>query len=210
VYKLAVGGWEKVVFAWKKNPLIRYADEVQSRQDHYLLMWKNISEEACTIGTAEHKKRELELCKTDYYEHDNIAYQTPTLHSQKDILQIQDFTSNRIYTELLVYNDEYMVAGQVDLVRKMGKRIWVRDYKTSKEITKEAFRKEKLLNPLSKLLNANWYIYALQVSTYAWMFEQCGYIVDGLDVLHTRSKEVYDMPYLRNEVQMMMDDYVTF
>lgn len=210
VYKLSVGGWEQVVSAWRQNPLIRYSDEVQSKQEDYLLTWKRISEEACMVGTAEHKRRELELCKADYYEHDNISYQTPAAYSQADILHIQDFASNRLYTELLVYNDEYMVAGQVDLVRKMGKRVWIRDYKTSKEITKKPFRDEKLLTPLNDLPNANWYVYNLQLSAYAWILEQCGYIVEGLDILHTRSKKIYDVPYLRDHVQMMMDDYATF
>ena len=98
----------------------------------------------------------------------------------------------------------------MDWVRKKGRQVWIKDYKTSKEITKEAFRDEKLKFPLDGLLNANWHIYAMQLSTYGWMMERCGYEVMGLDVIHTRTETTYNMPYLRDHVKRMMEDYVTF
>jgi hypothetical protein len=209
-YKRSVGGWESVVPAWNSNPLLKFKDDVDCRQQHYLLQWEAISETACEIGTAEHKRREIETAENNYYTHENEQYETPKVHNQQDILHIQDFHSNRIYTELLVYNDRYKVAGQVDWVRKKGRQVWIKDYKTSKEITKEAFREEKLLAPLSDLYNANWYIYAMQLSTYGWMLEECGYTVAGLNLIHTRTETTYNIPYLKDHVQAMMQDYAEF
>lgn len=207
MYKLAVGGWEKVVAAWRINPMIKYQDEVESKQMDYLIQWDLISESACDIGTAEHKRREFESCSTDYYKHNDILYETPTKHSQTDILRIQDFTSNRIYTELLVHNDRFKMAGQVDWVLKKGRNIWIKDYKTSKEITKKAFRDQKMETPLNDLPNANFYHYALQLSTYGWMMEQCGYNVKKLEIIHTRTEEVIKMPYLKDHVERMIQDH---
>jgi len=209
-YKRSVGGWEKVVRAWRANPIKRFQQEVNLQQEMYLLEWDIISESACDAGTKEHKRREDQVSENNYVIHDNIQYETPLLHSQTDILDIQDFRTNRIYAELLVYNDRYKVAGQVDWVRKKGRQVWIRDYKTSKVITKEAFRDEKLLTPLNDLFNANWYIYAMQLSTYGWMLEQCGYSVQGLEVIHTRTETTYDMPYLKDHVELMMKDHAEF
>jgi len=210
IYKLSVGGWEQVVSSWNRNPLMRYQSEVEAQQLEYLIRWDVISDAACDIGMAEHKRRELEICNQDYYEHDNTRYQTPKTYTQRDILHMQDFASNSIFAELLVYNDAFKVAGQVDWVRKKGRSVWIKDYKTSREITKKSFRDEKLLTPLNDLFNANWYIYAMQLSLYGWMLEQCGYNVRGLEVVHTRSETTYDMPYLKDQVTRMLEDYVTF
>lgn len=209
-YKLSVGGWENVVSSWRRNPLMKYQDEVESKQEDYLIEWQLISETACEVGTAEHKRRELESQSTDYYEYNGTSYETPLLHSQTDILRFQDFANNRVYTELLVYNDRYKVAGQVDWVLKKGRNIWIKDYKTSKEITKEAFRDKKMLTPLNDLPDANFYHYAIQMSTYAWMLEQCGYNIKRLEIIHTRTEDVYEMPYLKEHVERMMEDHSQF
>lgn len=210
MYKLSVGGWENVVAAWKQSPLIRYQSEVIDRQEEYLLQWEEKRNLACENGTAEHKRRENETSKIDYIEHGNITYETPAIHDQQDILTIQDFESDRIYTELLVFNDEHKLAGQVDKVKKNGKRVSITDYKTNEQITKQAFRDEMLLYPLGDLPNANWYIYNMQLSTYAWMLEQCGYEIERLELEHTRTNQIYEMQYLKEHVERMLNDYKEF
>ena len=210
IYKISSGGWERVVANWRRNPLIKYKDEVEDKQADYLLQWAIKRDLACEKGTAEHKKREDEVNSKDYCRYENEDYETPALHSQTDILQMQDFASNRIYTELLVYNDKYKVAGQVDWIRKKGKRVWVKDYKTNEKITKQSFRNETLKTPLNDLFNANWYIYQMQLSTYGWLLEQCGYKVMDLELLHTRENKSYKVPYIKGHVERMMEDYITF
>lgn len=210
MYKLSVGGWENVVESWRQNPLQRYESDVLDKQQQYLLEWEIKRDTACEIGTEEHKRRENSFLKTDYYEHENITYETPKIHNQRDILSIQDFESNRIYTELLVYNDRYKLAGQVDWVKKNGKGVSIKDYKTNQEITKQAFRDEKLLYPLNHMPNANWYIYNLQMSLYGWMLEQCGYVVENLTLEHTRTNKLYEMRYLKSEVESMLNHYIEF
>ena len=209
-FKRSAGSWKNVVNTWNAFPIPEFQDAVQSRQEHYLLKWELQSDEACMKGTLEHKKRELESESSNYYETNSEKYETPKIHDQKDILAVQDFGTNRIYTELLVYNDHYQVAGQVDWVRKKGKSIWIKDYKTNKEITKKSFMNKKMKAPLSNLPDANWHHYAMQLSTYGWMLEECGYVVKGLELVHTKENEIIEMPYLKSEVMLMMEDYAEF
>jgi ATP-dependent exoDNAse (exonuclease V) beta subunit len=207
VYKSSCGGWENVVNSWLKKPIGKYKEEVELKRQSYIAQWADKRENACDIGTAEHKRRELKTSQTPLIRYDGVDYETC---SNIDILAAQDFTTNRIYTELLVYNHEHRIAGQIDKVRKIGNRVWISDYKTNEEITKSAFRDEVLKAPLNDLPNANWYIYDLQLSFYGWLLEKRGYIVSGLELHHTRTDELYQMPYLKSHIDRLVNDYNQF
>ncbi len=91
----------------------------------------------------------------------------------------------------------------------------VHDYKTCKSIDKEGFRGETFLKPLQHLQNANYWKFSLQLSTYAWMLQECGYKVRNLYMHHIHGKnredkernagvKTYKLPYLEQEVREMM------
>jgi hypothetical protein len=123
-----------------------------------------------------------------------------------------DYTSYGVCPELLVYDHEFKIAGQADVVLKMGKSISILDYKTSKTIEKVPFQDQRLLGPLSHLPNANFYIYAMQLSIYGYLLERQGYEVGRLQIHHIDRNtfnliECHDTNYYRNEAETLIKHY---
>lgn len=112
------------------------------------------------------------------------------------------------YPELLVFNEEALLAGQADkvFITEFGgeKYVDIGDFKTNKKISKESFigssRKHTYLKPpLNHIMDSNYWHYALQLSTYAFMLEKFGFRVRSLYLEHY--DEIYFLPYLFNEIQ---------
>ena len=215
-YKKKAGGWESVVPYFNANYMELGGPTyglIQKRQQWYVFKWEVEKNDACEKGSAIHNQLEEASYHAQHVkDEENTIYRV----SQNNILALQDFTTNGAYPELLIYNDFYMVAGQADKVFKEGRRVDIHDYKTCKDITTEGFRGETLLAPFDHLPNANYWIYTLQLSMYAWMLEKCGYEVGSLQMHWIRGKDKFDkernhavetftLPYLKQEVQMMME-----
>ena len=71
-----------------------------------------------------------------------------------------------------------------------------------KETKKKYYVGNYMLEPLSHLEDCNLNHYKLQISTYAWMLEQEGYIVK--DVAFTHLNEMYRFAYMKEEVEAML------
>ena len=86
--------------------------------------------------------------------------------------------SNGIYPEHLVYLDSIGICGQSDLVIVEDNLLSIRDYKTSKEIRREAFGKDSylgpkmMLTPVAHLQDCEFNHYALQLSIYAYIIQK--------------------------------------
>lgn len=84
----------------------------------------------------------------------------------------------RVYPEQVLYSTEYMVAGTTDKLLQLTshpKSIWdIDDYKTnlSKGIQFRNDYNKYMTGPLSHLMDCNYNDYAIQLSTYRYMFEQ--------------------------------------
>lgn len=116
------------------------------------------------------------------------------------------------YRELLVHDDVYKMAGQIDMCRietVMGVRcVDIDDDKTNASIKSEAFVRDGVPTMfegvLSSVAYANLWEYAIKISTYAYMMERAGYTVRRLGLTHHNrqdgSKTVYRLPYLRRQV----------
>lgn len=213
-YKRRAGGWESVVPYHKKNPdvLNRYAVAIGLKKQWYIDEWERVKDNACELGSAIHNELEGAAIHSQKIKDDEVNY----VVSQDNILALQDFNNNRVYPELLIYSDEYMVAGQADKVFKQGNYVDIHDYKTCKSIDTEGFRGETLLKPVSHLQNANYWIYTLQLSMYAFMLEQCGYQVrdlymhwiygDNPETSNVRDKvKTIQLTYMKNEVMEIME-----
>lgn len=66
--------------------------------------------------------------------------------------------------------------------------------------------------PLNNLQDCNYYHYALQLSTYAWMMQKLNpdFIIDDLVLVHfdhSDNMTVYHLPYLKTEVEKMLAFY---
>ena len=129
---------------------------------------------------------------------------------------------NGVYPEYLISrvspDGVLRIAGQIDLLVKKDNEIYILDWKTNKEIKQKAgfntqTRSEvKMLYPLNLLPDCNYYHYALQLSTYAWMLQMINpdFIIKDLILVHfdhNNNQTVYNMPYLKKEVESMLKFY---
>ena len=129
---------------------------------------------------------------------------------------------NGVYPEYLISrvspDGVLRIAGQIDLLVKKDNEIYILDWKTNKEIKQKAgfntqTRSEvKMLYPLNLLPDCNYYHYALQLSTYAWMLQMINpdFVIKDLILVHfdhNNNQTVYNMPYLKKEVESMLKFY---
>ena len=126
---------------------------------------------------------------------------------------------NAVYPEYLISyvtpDGRMAVAGQIDLLVKKGNKITIADWKTNKKIeTKSFFNSKtktsvKMQYPLNNLDDVNYWHYAMQLSTYAWMMQKLNsdYEIEDLVLVHFDHEghmTVYHMPYLKDEVERML------
>jgi hypothetical protein len=209
-YKKKAGGWDNVVLYVRSIDVsFPYRAEVLAVKKEILADWDDRRESAASAGTLLHKLKEG-ATKSKVHITESLV-EIP--HMERDLIGAPEFTENGVYTELLLYHDKCQIAGQADWVMKMGKKVSIKDYKTSKVIEKVAFQDECLLGPLSHLPNANFYTYSIQLSLYGWMLEQAGFEVDKLSIEHVdrhthKTIEQYPVNYYRDEVVELVKDYV--
>lgn len=211
-YKRKAGGWENVVnYARLVDKKFKYRSEVIEEKKLILQSWDDTKDDALRKGTAYHKMKEDGVKNKIVYTPD--LREVPVV-SDVDILMAQNFDDDGLYPELILYNDDWKIAGQADWVMKHGRRIDIKDYKTSKEIKKTGFQDSVLLPPVSHLPNANFYTYTLQLSLYALMMEVQGYTVGNLSIEHVdkntqKTIEIYPAEYLKKEAQLIVDAHIS-
>lgn len=205
-YKWGCGGWENVVSSYNSEGH-HHASEIEFKKAKLLLQWQKNSKEATEKGSLVHEALENQIIQEHGGGKDAKTVKDIFPISKPEMLPVL-----AIIPEAMIWNDRYKIAGQVDYIERKNKKLIIKDYKTSKEITRVPFRDETLLYPLSHLPNANYYIYSMQLSLYGWMLEQFGYKVDKLSIEH-RDREngslidVYPVDYLKDEVVEMLNDY---
>lgn len=204
-FKRRAGGWEKVVSFYKSLADFPYTTEVLQAKVQFLRMWEDAGRIAREEGSAYHAHMES-ISHTVGIE--NKSGKGLKVYSATDLLHLQEFEKDGAYPELLLYNDHFKLAGMADKILKEGRIIHVHDYKTSKVIEMEAFQEQKMKHPIHNLPSCNYYEYSLQLSIYAWMLEQVGYIVGELVIEHVPDNhKEYKVKYLREEVQSLLHHY---
>jgi hypothetical protein len=112
-------------------------------------------------------------------------------------------------TEWLVFDDEYRVAGSVDMVYlKPDGTLAIYDWKRVEEVRTEN-RFQKGFGPLTHLPDTNYWHYSIQLNVYRYIIQKhYGYIVSelALVVLHPANKswKVVRLNFLDDEVAGMM------
>lgn len=211
-YKKKAGGWQNaVVYAREIDTTFPYRKEVIEAKKLILQSWDDTKNEALSKGTAYHKLKEDSVKQKIVY---TPEMQEIPVVSDVDVLALQNFEDDGLYPELILYNDDWKLAGQADWVMKQKNRVNIKDYKTSKEIKRSAFQDSKLLYPVDHLPNANFYIYSLQLSLYGLMLESKGFQVGYLSIEHVdkntqRTIEIYPVEYLRREAQLIVDSHIS-
>lgn len=208
-YKKEAGGWDNVVTYWSNKPI--HIDEVLDKKNWFLKKWDAEGHAAREKGTLRHNEKEMEI-------KGHVTTRTHTAGDKLDIplgvnedgIMLGDFSTEGVYAEALVWNDQYQVAGLVDKLIKRGKHIDIEDYKTNKKLKFEGFRGAKMKRPLSEFQDCNMSHYQLQLSLYAWMLQQVGYHIGKLHIIHipNRSTEKrIEVEYRPDAVELMLNDY---
>lgn len=210
-FKRKAGGWKDVVAHFERNRAGRYTEDIINRVNWYVNKWEYAKNSACAAGTKIHKQKEDELLAQDGIKTASGDVLRPLENCDIDHLKR---VKNGVFPELLVYDTEYDIAGQVDVVYKKGKKIIIKDYKTNKEISRESFADAKMKEPLEDLLDSTFNHYMLQMSLYAWILERQGYEIVELELIHLdrETGDVIDeiaVPYVPKLVEKMVKHYRT-
>jgi hypothetical protein len=134
-----------------------------------------------------------------------------------------------VFAEKRVYLSDFSIAGMIDVPLIKDKYFAILDWKTNKDVMHETtgyYKKilvggkwiksdkwietdDRLKYPLDMLPSSKFHIYALQLSLYAYILEQWGYILlnNGLEILHFPlglEPKLIKVPYLKQEVEIML------
>lgn len=128
--------------------------------------WDAERDRSTVLGSWYHNKREQELLGQPGVVYPIII--DGVKHSPEQRL------SDGIYPEHLVHMQSANIAGQSDYVKVADSKVYIRDYKTSKEIKKKGFVNwegivSRMLPPLSHLEECEYNHYSLQLSIYMYM-----------------------------------------
>lgn len=197
-------------------------EKLSLKAQEYKDKWEENKNLACERGTAYHLKQEQAA-----YEGTN-HWVGKRLDSNKSYVCKKDYYAmdleNGIYPEYLISwsteQDDIKLAGQIDLMIKDGNNIHLLDYKTNAKIDKTSFfdrsagKNKKMLYPLNDYDDCNFWHYAMQLSTYAWMISKNHpeFKIKSLTILHCDhdgNETEYDIPYLKSEVELMIKHYQT-
>lgn len=122
----------------------------------------------------------------------------------------------RVFPEEIIFSEEHLLAGKTDnrfqLTSSKNSIISFGDYKTnlSKGIQTSNKYGQYLLGPLSHLQDCNFIKYSLQLSLYAYLYQQnTGCKIGALHILfippenHLQWRKIY-VPYMRSDVINML------
>jgi len=196
----------------------KYAKDNGQTAAYWLRLWEENKNRAGNSGTIYHKKQEQLITQGYDYngvkvfgnnsylsrdsEYDNYSYKT-------SLSELED----GVYPELLVWNNEFEIAGQVDvaIIKTFNNRryIYIDDYKTNKEIKMTSDYKDKrtgrmrrgsnMLPPISHLQDCNYIHYNLQLSIYMYFLECFGFTPAKMRILSRPQQRNAKGDYLFDE-----------
>ena len=190
---------------WKKGETVSELEQQQATQKHWLNEWK----EAANHGTRCHNALE-NYCngqpdtsglkeERDHKKYEQgvkaIEWRVEELGLSKEDIKWE--------TEVIVYNKELLVAGQVDLVARVGGKAFILDWKTSKKISMEGYKGKKGISPITSHLDSCEYIkYSLQLGVYKRMKELKGEDIGECYIVHLLEDdfEIYQCKDLSKEI----------
>lgn len=198
-------------------------DDLDKAIKEVLDEWKSKNDASIIKGNNYHEFKENQAKELGYCENPFTGQKCTTIHSTKiEIKKGVEYRSpvvtnlydleDGFHPELILWNDDVQIAGQSDLVfieTINDKRyIDISDYKTNKKIDVYSFMKHKMLAPLSHLDDVNANHYKLQISCYAWLLEQAGYIPRHLEFRHLNTP--YPVKYMKEEIESIMPQTYNF
>jgi len=176
--------------------------------------WEKTKDIACAKGTRIHKimedhiegkpipdgstKSQLILNEM-YSSYDQLVKQCVPDRSHKDT-----------YSEMILSLDKYKLAGMADIVYDCNKYFYIGDFKTNKAFKFTSQYDEFLLPPVDHLTSCEFNNYTLQLSIYAYMYEQeTGKKCKGLIVYYLEGTTWRSIAcnYLKSDVINILENY---
>lgn len=208
-----------------------YAVKHGETPEHWLKVWQDITEESLERGTGIHQDREdiSNVRVAERHEATGKAY--PVKNASIVIKEELKDLLPGVYNELILWNHPLMLSGTADkvVIEKVLSKTYahIDDYKTNKEIKKQSYfcyktlQYRRMQDPVSYLMDCNHIHYALQFSIYQYMLELAGFTPGKRTLIHIphpikddqgeiifQPEDVhYDMPYLRTEVEHIIEHY---
>lgn len=189
-------------------------DELKAKQEEIQKLWIQDNKSAIDRGNRYHIAREKRSL-TNGYELNPFTGEEVIVRPRTEKVPGADNYSihanlydlpDGYYPELLIFHDELRIAGQSDRVfieTIDGVRyVDIDDYKTNKKITTDN-KYQKLLPPLKHIPDSKFHKYELQVSFYAWMMEQFGFVVRGTAFHHFNLK--YETQYRKEDIEKIVE-----
>ncbi len=193
--------------------------EVQELQADILADWEEAGRVASQQGTAFHKAMEAtdrdaggRVNPYDSVWHDLVDVRVPG-YGNNSVESLSDLKDG-YYPELILFNDQYKIAGTADMVFVRDGQIWIDDWKTDKKIDTKSFYTKRygyafMNKPLDHVFDSNYWRYALKISLYAWMLEQAGFEVAQIGFTHVQGGEsgadfLYRVPFMKEEVLSLL------
>ena len=187
-----------------------HAERVAKREgvskEIVLETWEAEKNKACDKGTKIHKLLE------DYISYGDVKSDYGWLYKSYDkSVEYYIDKYSKVLCEKLLYNEEYKVAGMADLIYEHSKdEFTLGDFKTNKKFRFSSPFGERLLAPVDHLHNCENNIYALQLSMYAYFYEQltgkkCRKLV--IFYLSGDRFKAYHCNYLKSDVEKVLENY---
>lgn len=192
-------------------------------QQEVLNEWKKENEFSCIKGSLIHCFAQglwvNNPYKIDYSEIKNIDIDR--LKKEMSIMQKQainfyeDYKNvyDMLQDEFIVWSKEYDIAGSIDglMYNKLTQQACILDFKSNKKLEFVSKYKKKMKVPLQKMDDVNGQHYYLQLSIYRYLIEKYTDIkIDELFIVYfnvnAESYEIIDIPYLKNEVEKILEN----
>jgi ATP-dependent exoDNAse (exonuclease V) beta subunit len=169
--------------------------------------WEKIRVRATDKGSMIHNLLE------DYIKTGKKEPKLPWLFTEFDkLIKENVFRHNKMHSEMVLWNHEYKIAGMADVVIEWKDYFFIVDFKTNKAFNFESKFNDYLFEPLDHLAVCEFNNYCLQLSTYAYMYEQSyGKKLKKMFILYLRpdkkSFDVIHLNYMKSEVRNLLDHY---
>ena len=187
-----------------------HAERVAKREgvDKQLVleMWEKEKNRACDRGTHIHQLLEDYINVGDTQQDYNWLYKS---YDKSAEMYIDTF--NKVHCEKLLYNTTYKIAGTADLIYDhSNNEFTIGDFKTNKKFRFSSPFGERLLSPVEHLHSCEFNTYSLQLSLYAYLYEEltgkkCRKLV--IFYLSGDRFRTYHCNYLKNDVKNILKHY---
>ena len=144
------------------------ASKLGMTKEEVLEMWKQSSIDACKFGTKTHLLMENYIIGKERKEEHSSLYESFNAIVEEDFKW-----AKKVWSEKLLYSDEYKIAGTADLIIEHNDfEFSVGDFKTNKKIDFANNFGQRMLTPIEHLSDCNYNLYSLQLSLYAYLFSR--------------------------------------